>query len=442
MMRHGVGLDVKREIIYSSFVKNVAELTGTTAFGQIITLLMVPIVARLYGPENFGVAASILALVNIFSVISTLRYHHAVVISKNSSEAEVIMRLGLMIAVGLMLIELAILLLANRYYSEQLNIWLSEQWALLFWAPVLAFFTGAIQLLNAWRTREKEYRIVGKAAIARSAMVPGSRIVFAHTMGAAPCWLIISIGLGLIVEIIMLGVGKIYKIFRFVGHDFFRGPIWRLAKKYKDFPFYSAPEAMINNFSNQLPIFMLGIMYSPEIVGLYFLAIRLIKMPVYALNKAVRQVFLQKTAELRNREATVYSPFIKSTLGLFLLGVIPFILLMFLAEPLFELLMGEEWRESGRYAVILAPWIFAGLVSVPAQTTFVVFRKQARWLIYKVGLFLARAGSLLLGYMCGMDSFTVVAIFSGVNTVYNVVIIFIAFNIVKQNSVVPRPVIG
>ena len=57
-----------------SFAENVLKLVTGSVFAQGIGLLASPIVARLFGPEAFGLAAIFSAIGSIIGVVVCLRY--------------------------------------------------------------------------------------------------------------------------------------------------------------------------------------------------------------------------------------------------------------------------------------------------------------------------------------------------------------------------------
>src|SRR5690606_1008752 len=69
------------------FLKNVSiMLTGATG-GQMISLLLSPILTRLYAPEQFGILSVYLAALSILTVIASLRYEIALPLVENDADA-------------------------------------------------------------------------------------------------------------------------------------------------------------------------------------------------------------------------------------------------------------------------------------------------------------------------------------------------------------------
>ena len=65
------------------FFKAVSVLVGGTAFAQLIGFICLPILTRLYTPEDYSVLGVYVAIVSILSVVSCLRFEIAIPIAKS-----------------------------------------------------------------------------------------------------------------------------------------------------------------------------------------------------------------------------------------------------------------------------------------------------------------------------------------------------------------------
>ena len=89
----------------------------------------------------------------------------------------------------------------------------------------------------------------------------------------------------------------------------------------------------------------------------------------------------------------------------------PTIILMLSGPALFALVFGDQWREAGRFAQWMAPWVYMVFVTSPLSQLFSVLEKQAQGLVFNTVLFTTRTGGLLLGASRG-DLMLAVALFS------------------------------
>src|SRR5690554_6384887 len=71
-----------------------------------------------------------------------------------------------------------------------------------------------------------------------------------------------------------------------------------MLKRYKHFPLYSVPPALMNSASLNLPTYYLAAVHGPSPVGLYALGQRVLGVPLNLIAESVSQVFLSQAAEM------------------------------------------------------------------------------------------------------------------------------------------------
>ena len=79
---------MKSNVFSSIFLKNVSKLALGTGIAQLITILISPVLTRLFLPEQYGIFALYVSLITILSVFSTCRYEFAIVLPKSKRRAE------------------------------------------------------------------------------------------------------------------------------------------------------------------------------------------------------------------------------------------------------------------------------------------------------------------------------------------------------------------
>ena len=86
----------------SSLVKNSFILILGTSIAQFLPLIIYPILARLYSPDDFGFLATLTAITSILCVISTGKYESAILIADNETKS--INLIALVFAVSLIVL--------------------------------------------------------------------------------------------------------------------------------------------------------------------------------------------------------------------------------------------------------------------------------------------------------------------------------------------------
>src|SRR5690606_22893356 len=100
--------------------------------------------------------------------------------------------------------------------------------------------------------------------------------------------------------------------------------IKHLAWEHRDFAFYRAPHELISSATHSLPVIMLVSLFSPAAAGFYALGRTVLMAPAQLIGNSVRDVVYPKMADAVNNKKPVTGVFVKSTLALFLVGLIPY----------------------------------------------------------------------------------------------------------------------
>lgn len=413
------------------FLGNVATLMSARAVAAAIALLTMPIVARLFTAEDFGVAAMFLSLGVMLSNVGALRYEAALVLPKSDSEALLLMSFSYR-ALGV--ICLLLLVCIGGYKLSSLTVPVLESLGMWLWfVPLGVLLLTALQIQESWLGRKKQFKLVATAFVAGTAVVGGSRISFGLLSGSSTYGLIIGQLLGQMSRLVMQKSATVIGIkvaFRHVSWQEMRD----IAAKYSDFPKLNAPAAFLTAAAQQLPVMLFGVLFSPAIVGFYAMAIRLTQVPILVVANSVRRVFLQKAADINNRGRSLEFAFLMATGGLALLGIIPLLVLWFFGETITVLLLGEKWAGTGRYLEIMSPWLFTLWASVPANPIFIVLRKQRLWLTMQVTATTVRLATFGLSYILKASPELTLGAFVTATVMGNVFVILAAWFLIRRHQ--------
>jgi O-antigen/teichoic acid export membrane protein len=210
-----------------------------------------------------------------------------------------------------------------------------------------------------------------------------------------------------------------------------RSEIYHIAMEYKDFPIYNLPAAFLNNFTQNLVIILLGYFFSATIVGFYAMGERLIQTPMNIIVNSVQRVFMQKISELKNEGRNLIGSFIKTTTGLFLIGFVPFIIIVIWGKQIFTVFLGENWVTAGTYAIVLSPWLFTKFVLPPANAVLIVTRHNRFRFYYQLLAITCKAFSIFLGFRLFKEPELTLLIYSLISAVVNLGLIAKSYTILK-----------
>ena len=377
----------------SEYTRNVLTLMSGTTVAQAIPVLVTPILTRIYSPAEFGLFAVYLALVAIGTMIATGRLEMAVLIVRKDSDALRLAFTGLIISGVFSFLALLVIVIWGQQiaaFSGQPGI---RDW--LYIVPFSIFLFSVYKVLLHWLNRKKQYGLMSRSRVTQSGsisalqMVVGLATKISTGLAVADC-------LGRAVAL-MLILKQVKATIKLPGFSLARQ--YALIRRYRNFPFLGSPASLLNILSLQLPYLVIPAIFTSAIAGMYFLVFRVLMMPVALLGEAMMEVFRNRALEDLNEHGTCRPVFVRTLLSLCIIGLPPALLLMFFGQEIFAFVFGEDWREAGLYAAILAPMALFRLVCAPLGGVLFVREKLKLILVLQSIFFIMVALSLVLGWM-------------------------------------------
>lgn len=382
----------------SSFGSDVFRLVTGTGAAQLIIVLGSPILTRLFGPEEFGIAAIFISIVAIPSVIACMAYEQSIVLPNNDEDAANLLAISLIATILMTSMSALAISIAGDYFIEWLNIHSIHSY--LWLIPPAIFFNGLFSALSYWNTRNKKFTRISIGRIT-SAFVNTFSCLGAGILGHTSSTPLIianvagqALASAMISTLIWRDNGKF-----FIGKIRISGMIEGL-KRHKKFPLYTTWSLLLNTGSWQLPTLMFSFFFNPMIVGFYSIGFRILQMPMALVGRAIGQVFLQRAAKsVIAGDLTILVE--KLFHRLLILSLLPCLILIILGEDLFILIFGDKWGEAGVFAQLLAPWACIWFIASPLSTIYYVVEKQKEELEIEIIIFITRFASILMGGIIG-----------------------------------------
>lgn len=349
------------------FLKAVSVLVGGTAFAQLIGFLCLPILTRLYTPEDYSVLGVYVAIVAILAVISCLRFDIAIPIPENENDGKALLLLSFLSNTIFSIILYAVLFISYPYIQhykiiDQLSYWI---WLI----PLGVFVSGFYSALQFWATRHKRFKDIAKTRMTQA--ISGNAASLAGGM--------FSVGFGgLIVGQFLNFSGGLFKLAVSAKKDLAvvkSSPLKATFAKYSNFPKYSTLEALANVSAIQLPLILLASYLIGPTVGYLMLAMKVLGVPMGLIGSAFSQVYLANANQyLENQKLYFYTKSI--IFKIFKLTIIPFLLLAIISPFAFGYVFGEKWEEVGLYILAMLPWYFMQILSSPVSMSLHVINEQ------------------------------------------------------------------
>ena len=338
-------------------LKSVSLLMGGIVFAHAITILLLPLITRLYSPEDFSKLAVYSSLLGILSVIACLRFEIAIPLPKSDDIAEQLLSISIFCAIIFSLILASMLfifstsiesIMGNAYFSE-----------ILWLLPLGVLSASLYSAFKFWFTRIKDFKAVAQTKIQQSISSNSAQLLLG--------WLgYTSIGL-LIGQLLYSGAG-VFSLIRKKGifKNLNYNALKETAIEYKHYPKYSVGEALFNTASSNLPMLIIAALAVPKEAGYLLLASKIMIIPMVLIGDSVSQVYYAYAidAESEGRLAEFTNETMKK---LALIGCAPLLFIGIVAPVTFPLLFGPDWGRAGTLVAWMTPWFILQLVISPVS---------------------------------------------------------------------------
>lgn len=373
------------------FLKSVGVLAGGTAFAQALGVLVLPLITRLYSPEEFALFAVYTSIVGILTVAICLRFEIAIPLPEKDEDALSLFMLSLLSNILLT----TLLAVVIFFFQESLFTLIQQpqlkpyQWLI----PIGVFLAGLYSSLQYWATRKKQFSAIAQTrmtqAVSSSAVQIGAGYLSFGVIGL------------LFGQIINFSAGIVRLLISFskeTKHLINQVSITKLKenwKKYDKFPKYSTFESLANIMAIQLPVIIIAaVAIGPE-AGYLMLAMKVIAMPMGLVGGAIGQVYLAHAPEYYNKgELKQYT--VRTIRQIAKITVVPLIIIGAIAPYIFPIVFGTGWAKAGYMLLWMVPWFIMQILSSPVSMALHVTGNQRTALVLQVVGLGIRVGGLLV----------------------------------------------
>ncbi|WP_085522151.1 lipopolysaccharide biosynthesis protein [Tuberibacillus sp. Marseille-P3662] len=411
----------------NKFVLDISKVMSGIFLINILSVITLPIITRIYGTTVYGAYSSVLALLNILVSVSTLKYELAIVIPKSKYAGKMLLRL----AVVIMMVFSGLVLLSLLFFNGPIAKNLQVSRSVAFLLPILIALTAIKPVYQAWFSRNQEYGLISKNHITDQLITKLGTIV-AGLISPTVWSLVIMYSAGkLFTTFNLIRLSKVN--FRKVKTKFLLGYM----RKYKKFAIFSTPATLANVTSTQAPILLLSHFFGVEIVAFYAVIQRLISMPIGLVQQSLGQVYYERAAKEINKKGHATSITIKLMLVLSSIGIVAGVFLYFLGPPIFSFFIGNRWADASPYLILLLPFFLFRFIKSPINY-WTLINRQELTLIFNVLQFLLTVISFWLFHETPKQAIFSFSLFMAAFYISNILFIIIHSVQIKRRSQVGR----
>ena len=356
-----------------------------TIIAQLVSILLQPILRRLYAPESFGILSAYLSIIGMIVILCSLRYDDTIVLPKSDKESINLVGLSLFISFCFNLLIFILVIILGGKIKSFLNLPANFPVKILYIIPAGAFLLSIYQSLNSWLIRKKKYISVSVNKLVRRSAEGSAQIAFAFLKSFNG--LIYSDIIGQTANAATAAIQS-----RKYGLNF---NLLSLAKlkyvlsKYSEFPKFNLLPAFMSSCSYLLPPIFIVKFFSPETAGFFDLSKLLLSIPMALIASSISNVLLQRISERFNRKESFMTEIRPVLYIVIIIAVVEVIAIILFGENLFKIVFGSQWITSGKISRIMV-WSFALNFIVSSFTSiFVSMRKIKTYSIWQLIYFIS-----------------------------------------------------
>lgn len=409
--------------------KDVSTLFSGSVIAQFIGFAFLPVLTRLFLPEEFGVFYLFLTTASILSLIATGGYEKSFVLTKSDNDARHLLLFSLLLSAVVTILSFLIILFLQQFGDKLFQ---SGQNRLILWLiPVYSYLFGLFRIFQNWSIRNRNFKMVSGSNIIRSGSLSVLQSGFGLVNAGAP-GLISGSCLSQVFSLLFLIRKEKETIGKF-SKESLRAANGK-GKEYRSFPFFKMPSDLLNEVSIQLPVYVIATFFSNAITGIYTFPQKIMSQPSKFISQAVGEVYYRRASEIYSQNKDLSDLSFKTFKTLFITGIVPFVITMLWGQEIFAFVFSKEWEQSGKIAALLSPWILFVFAGSPVTYIFLIKRKLRLSFILNLILLLVRATALLTGCLIFKDLEITVILFAGVSFIYWIWISFYSLHLCGVNT--------
>lgn len=381
---------IQNILLKNPFVRRVSVLVGGTALGQLIAILALPFLTRLYGPEAFSALAVYASILSLITVVACLRLEIAIPLPKSERMAAALCVLSISSVLCITLLVTVVIVFFPDLFNSLTN---NKIDGYLWLIPVGVLAVGLYNSLQYWSTRKKKFNLIAKTRVTQSIAGTLVKLISGLVSGGWMAGLIIG-------QLMSQGTG-----FVGFGRDLFKNDIklfkglkWHhlkaAIKKYDKFPKYSTLEAFANNGGIQIPIILIAYYSVGSEAGYLMIAMQLLGAPMGLIGNSVAQVYLAEGAD-RYHSGQLKLFTYKTIINLAKLAFVPLLMVAFCAPIIMPYILGAEWQRTGILISWMVPWFFMQFITSPVSMSLHITGNQKIAFILQLFGLILRVGSVL-----------------------------------------------
>lgn len=343
------------------------QASGNSA-AQVIGLIGIPVLARVYQPADFAIQNVFLQIVTFLAGVMTWRYEYFFQLLSGDAQAKKlfvwIVKLGGGLAIILTLVFFSCGTNVSIFFGDP------NVGRYLVFAPLTAFLMSIGLAMQHDVQRRRQFKVSAISEVGGKASYVLSGILFAP-LGV----------LGLIATNLFSALGKMSVLCKYCSFILFKKIEYSVREPHPRSLHAKGAKAMVLShvfltIGSATPILFISHQYTMETLGQFSMVMSTIFLPSGLIGLAIGQVFYQRAGEYFRDSQDIASLWWGTVKRLIIFGLPIYLVAVCFSAFIYPIVLGDQWSKAGNYAQIFSVAAFFAFISTPLDRITLVLRKN------------------------------------------------------------------
>lgn len=317
-----------KKIKISNGLKNVGKISSGTLLGQLIAIVSLPILTRLYGSEIIGYMTLFTSIATVINSFSDLGLTNAIMIATNEEKSyqiyKVVSSINFFISVASFCI-IPLIYSGEKQYNP---------FFIGFMVSIIVLTQQQIQISYTWLNKNQKYNILMKNPIINQVAIFVISISLYFT-GINKFGYFIGVLTGQLLTLLNMKryLPKSKIVFNLSKYK-------KVINENKDFVSYQLPTTILTNVKNQLPTFLINNFFGTTILGYYSITQKILNIPINLLANAIGKVFFSNISKMVQNGEKIGEYVFQNLKRATYISIVPITLLISLSNIAIYIIMG------------------------------------------------------------------------------------------------------
>lgn len=372
-----------------TLIKNISIIASGSFLVQIIAVLSLPLLTRIYDEVAFGMFSLYGSVVSVFMVGIALKFDSTVLISRSSLESRFLAQIALVLSLFFGSASLIAFILFQEAISHLLNSEILFPW--FYFVPASIVFGSWIQTFTFLNNRQSNFKAGAITKITQITTQICAQLSISSVLPTGG--LVVGRLSGTVISLFYLRHATTFKLSipKYNHLKIYRKLIW----KYRKYPTFGMLGSFSDNLAIQLPILCVTRNFSLSDLGFFALAVKVLTLPSRLISVAVSTVLVNEVVkDFADNPARLKRKLVRLLILNIIMYFPVFIIVFLYAEVIFEVVFGEGWARAGEIAEILVVSAYLKFVISPLSAIFAINQNLKTGVIWQIGYLITLAIAL------------------------------------------------